>query len=86
MVLLEYHPDQGYHHNTVIPCEHRFSSELFSYGWKPVCIIPDDLWHDPEYQALTDRLEEEHASYETVVREVILFVMSRYEKMEEEAM
>ena len=68
----------------MIPWEHRFSSELF-FGWKPVCIIPDDLWHDPEYHALTDCLEEEHASYEIVVREVILFVMSRYENLEIEA-
>lgn len=86
MILLEFNEKQGYHNNTVIPWEHRFSSKLFSYGWKPVCVIPDELVYDPEYEALTDRLEEEHASYETIVHEITLFVMTRYETLEIESL
>lgn len=84
MLLLEFNEQQGFHYNTVILHERRFSSKLFSYDWKPVCIIPDELVHDPEYDALTNRLEEDHASYETIVNIVTLFVMSHYEAMGEE--
>ena len=36
MILLEYHPKQGFHNNTCIPEQNKFSSVLFSNGWKPV--------------------------------------------------
>ena len=82
MVLLEYHPQQGFHNNTCIPEKGKFSSKLFSFGWLPVCIIPADIQHDPELEALTDRLEDEHADYETVVNEVVFWVMKTLEKRE----
>lgn len=84
MILLEYHPKQGFHNNTCIPERNKFSSVLFSNGWKPVCIIPADIQHDPELEALTDRLEEELPPYETVVNEVVFWVMKTLQCREPE--
>ena len=79
MILLEYNEKQGFHHNYAIPCQHRFSSPLFTFGWYPVCVIPDALLHDPDYESLTDRLEACHADYQTVTHEVIYWLMNKME-------
>lgn len=85
MILLEYHQKQGFHNNTIICNEGRFNSPLFSYGWKPVCIIPDRLKYDPAFEALIDKLEAELPEYETVVHEIVFWVMKTLEAQESES-
>ena len=77
MILLEYNKKQGFHNNTIIPHEGRFSSPLFSNGWIPVCTIPDALIHDPEFEALIDRLEDELPEYEAVTEAVVFWLMNK---------
>ena len=82
MTLIEFNSKQGFHYNSCVYHEGRFSSRLFSYGWQPVCIIPPSIQHDPEFESMLDELEGEHADYETVFNRVTFWVMKKLEELE----
>lgn len=84
MFLLEYNREQGFHYNTVLAQEGKFVSPLFSYGWLPVCVIPDAFHHYPELDVLLSKLQEAKASYEKVVNVIVLWVMMTMEQFEPE--
>ena len=82
MILLEYNPEcKQFHHNTIFSGNDGFVSPLFSNGWMPVCVIPDELTLNDEYQALIRNVKEIDAPYKTVVYLFSYWVMREMEKM-----
>lgn len=82
MILLEYNEQTGFHNNYYVSEEKRFGDKLFAYGWKPVCLISDELAHKEEFENLTNDIEERRCSYEEVVEEVALWIANKLEPLD----
>lgn len=82
MRLLEYNPEcKQFHHNIIFSGNHGFVSPVFSNGWMPVCVIPDELTISEEYMNLIGNIKRMDAPYKTVVCIMTYWVMREMEKM-----
>ena len=71
-LLLEYNEvSHQFHHNYYEPQKRGFSDQLFTNGWKPVCVLGDHYALDEDFRRMTNKLSEDGYTYERVCEEVL---------------
>ena len=62
--LLEYNRStHQFHYNHLNKDERTFHSALFSYGWSPICILPEELSLDQDFIDFTNYLAKKKMGY-----------------------
>lgn len=62
--VLEYNDKtHQYHYNNLDNTNVRFQSTLFTNGWNPICIVPEDLFSDHDFDVFTDWIRDHNYPY-----------------------
>lgn len=87
VLLLEYNEkDHQFHHNYYDPQKRGFGDKLFTNGWKPVCVLGDHYALEESFRKYTDKLSKDGSSYERVCEEVLGFVASWTQCLEDKGL
>lgn len=75
--LLEYNRStHQFHYNHLNKDERTFHSALFSYGWSPICILPEELSLDQDFIDFTNHLAKKKMGYKDMYRLVNMWVIN----------
>ena len=75
--LLEYNDEFfQFHRNELRHDNRRFSSDLFDNGWRPVCIVEDQLYNNADFQMLLTKITEDRMGWYEVYTFVNMWVIN----------
>ena len=67
LIFLEYNEESHqFHHNYWDDSENRFSDEIGTNGWMPVCLLTPTMAREESFLEATTALEAKKASYREV--------------------